>query len=287
MSETKEQTSVEGGGNLEVMQILESIGGPESPSGEPGEPDNQPTQETVKPDETSQGEESWLIKDKFRDSSEGREALTKAYRELQSEKDKVSSKIETQAAELEPLRRIDAFMRENPDFVQGLKEKVERDAKGLAPPEKPDDYDIFDESVEDSPSHKWRQEHDEYLVRRGSSQAMEKLEEFKVDIARSEQLVKENQELRDTHGLSDEEIGGYRQFLADPDNVNHANAVKLWRMSLGNDVAGSPQAEGAEDQTKRKQVSAAAVSGSSPKPARASDKETQDALDGIMQFNRS
>lgn len=285
MSEAKEQEYVGGEGNNEAMEILESISEPNSPSGETAEAAPQPEQNTAEPVDSSQGEESWLIKDKFRNTDEGREALSKAYRELQSEKDKVSTKAQNQAAELEPLRQMDAFMRENPEFVRGLKEKVERDAKGLEPPQKPDDYDIFDESVEGTSSNQWRQKQDEYLIRRGSSEAMAKLDEFKTDIARKEQTRREDVELASTHGLSGQDIVEYRQWLADPNNVNHSNAVKLWKLSNGNDVASSPGTNDVEP--KPKQVSAAAVSGASPKPAAKASKETEAVLEGIMQFNRN
>lgn len=153
-----------------------------------------------------------MIKDKFRNDDNGRDALTKAYRELQSEKDKISGEIKKQATELQPLRQMDEFLKENPKIVEKLAAEVEREQKGLQSPPKPEDYDVYDESVEGTSSYKWRQAQDEYLVRRGADRAVQELNKFKLDVARQEQIRKEDELLKTEFKLNREDIESYRSF---------------------------------------------------------------------------
>ena len=279
MSDEERQQEVNGDSNQEAMDIIQGIPDPLKQG-----LSEEPNTEVVKPNDNS-NEEVWLIKDKFRNDDNGRDALTKAYRELQSEKDKISGEIKKQATELQPLRQMDEFLKENPKIVEKLAAEVEREQKGLQSPPKPEDYDVYDESVEGTSSYKWRQAQDEYLVRRGADRAVQELNKFKLDVARQEQIRKEDELLKTEFKLNREDIESYRSFLSSPDNVNHRNAIELWKMSNGNSNPNPPEQK-PQQEAKPKQVSAAAVSGSSPRPAKAADKVVETVFNGIMGFNR-
>ena len=143
MSDEERQQEVNGDSNQEAMDIIQGIPDPLKQG-----LSEEPNTEVVKPNDNS-NEEAWLIKDKFRNDDNGRDALTKAYRELQSEKDKISGEIKKQATELQPLRQMDEFLKENPKIVEKLAAEVEREQKGLQSPPKPEDYDVYDESVDE------------------------------------------------------------------------------------------------------------------------------------------
>ena len=217
-------------------------------SGSSPEADEQPVeaqeavQETVEVQESQSDEKSdketpenetkieqWLIENKFADDEEGKQKLADAYKQLQSKSDKERNEWGSEKQKYEKLAQLDDFLSSNPDVVQKLTESVQEKQKDLnAPPVKPDDYDVLDESIENSSSAKWREEQDKWLINQGATQAMVEVEKLKSELSESQAFDAETTELQKM-GLSDTEVVEYRQFMADPNNVSQENLVQIWK----------------------------------------------------------
>tara|TARA_R100000315_G_C5231892_1_gene142898 strand:+ start:1315 stop:2229 length:915 start_codon:yes stop_codon:yes gene_type:complete len=251
----------------------------------------QDVQSDEKVDEEQPNEESkveqWLIENKFANDEEGKKALADAYKQLQSKSDKERNEWSGEKQKYEKLAQLDDFLSNNPDVVQKLTESVQEKQKDLnAPPIKPDDYDILDESIENSSSASWRAEHDKWLINQGATQAMLEVEKLKSELSESQAFDAETTELQKM-GLSDTDIVEYRQFMADPNNVSQENLVQIWK-TLSN--KGNNSQSGISQQApkaKNKQNSAAAVSGNAPQAVEPEEKVVDDFWKGIMEYNNT
>tara|TARA_R100001510_G_C7652598_1_gene210474 strand:- start:1431 stop:2348 length:918 start_codon:yes stop_codon:yes gene_type:complete len=239
------------------------------------------------PEEKNTEIEQWLIKNKFADDEEGKQKLVDAYRQLQSKSDKERNEWGSEKQKYEKLAQLDDFLASNPDVVQKLTESVQEKQKDLnAAPVKPDDYDILDESIENSSSAKWREKHDKWLINQGATQAMLEVEKLKSELSESQAFDAETAELQKM-GLSDTEVVEYRQFMADPNNVSQENLVQIWK-TLSN--KGNSPEQNLSKQTpkvKNKQNSAAAISGNAPQAVEPEEKVVDDFWKGIMEFNNT
>ena len=251
----------------------------------------QDVQSDEKVDEEQPNEESkveqWLIENKFANDEEGKKALADAYKQLQSKSDKERNEWSGEKQKYEKLAQLDDFLSNNPDVVQKLTESVQEKQKDLnAPPIKPDDYDILDESIENSSSANWRAEHDKWLINQAATQAMLEVEKLKSELSESQAFDAETTELQKM-GLSDTDIVEYRQFMADPNNVSQENLVQIWK-TLSN--KGNNSQSGTSQQApkaKNKQNSAAAVSGNAPQAVEPEEKVVDDFWKGIMEYNNT
>jgi hypothetical protein len=231
--------------------------------------------------------EQWLIENKFTDDEEGKKKLADAYKQLQSKSDKERNEWSGEKQKYEKLAQLDDFLVNNPDVVQKLTESVQEKQKDLnAPPVKPDDYDILDESIDNSSSAIWREKHDKWLISQGATQAMVEVEKLKSELSEAQAFDAETEELQKM-GLSDTEVVEYRQFMADPNNVSQENLVQIWK-TLSN-KGNNPQ-KGSSQQTpkvRNKQNSAAAVTGNAPQAIEPEEKTVDDFWKGIMEFNNT
>jgi len=237
--------------------------------------------------ETKSEIEQWLIENKFKNDEEGVQKLAEAYKQLQSKSDKEKNEWNSQKEKFDKLAQLDDYLAQNPDVVQKLTESVQEKQQDLnAPPVKPEDYDILDESIDNSSSAQWRKQHDEWLIRQGAVQAMQEVEKLKSELSESQAFDAETIELQKM-GLSDTEIVEYRQFIADPNNVTQENLVKIWQ-TLSNGYNSKPK-ENVETvpKVKNKQNSAASVSGSAPAVVEPEEKALDDFWKGIMEFNNN
>ena len=155
-----------------------------------------------------------------------------------------------------------------------------------APPVKPDDYDILDESIENSSSAKWRAEHDKWLISQGATQAMLEVEKLKSELSQSQAFDAETIELQKM-GLSDTDIVEYRQFMADPNNVSQENLVEIWKTLSKKGNNSKPEVAQQAPKVKNKQNSAASVSGNAPQAIEPEEKAVDDFWKGIMEFNNT
>jgi len=231
--------------------------------------------------------EQWLIENKFADDAEGKQKLADAYKQLQSKSDKERNEWSGEKQKYEKLAQLDDFLANNPDVVQKLTESVQEKQKDMnAAPVKPEDYDILDESIDNSSSAKWRKEHDKWLISQGATQAMVEVEKLKSELSESQAFDAETIELQKM-GLSDTEVVEYRQFMADPNNVSQENLVQIWK-TLSN-KGNSPQTELSQQapKVKNKQNSAAAVTGNAPQAIEPEEKVVDDFWKGIMKFNNT
>ena len=237
---------------------------------------------------TAQEQENWLIDNKFRDDPEGRDKLAESYKQLQSEKDRITNELGDRDGRYKQLDQLDTFLHENPEIVSKLRDEISSVSQGTKPPDKPEDYDPYEENIEDSSSQKYRQAYDQYLVRLGAEEARKELAGFRQEMSAKEAVRAEEKVLQNL-GLSNTDIQEYRDFINDPKIVTPENLVNIWRhMSEQRkektvpDELSNTQSSGSGGRT-----SLASVSGVTPSPLNSSDKETNEFMDGIMQFSNS
>jgi len=237
--------------------------------------------------ETKSEIEQWLIENKFKNDEQGVQKLADAYKQLQSKSDKEKNEWNSQKEKFDKLAQLDDYLAQNPDVVQKLTESVSEKQQNLnSPPVKPDDYDILDESIDNSNSAKWREQHNEWLIQQGAVQAMQEVEKLKSELSESQAFDAETIELQKM-GLSDTEIVEYRQFIADPNNVTQENLVNIWK-TLSNGHNSQPKVDvETVPKVKNKQNSAASVSGSAPSAIEPEEKALDNFWKGIMEFNNN
>ena len=277
-----------------LLAELDEFNSGSSPEPEVEEPQEEEVLET-QPDENNDNEEpneqsqveQWLIENKFANDEEGVQKLADAYKQLQSKSDKDRNEWANEKGKYEKLAQLDEFLSNNPDVVQKLTESVQEKQKDMnAPPVKPDDYDILDESIENSSSAKWRAEHDKWLISQGATQAMLEVEKLKSELSQSQAFDAETIELQKM-GLSDTDIVEYRQFMADPNNVSQENLVRIWKTLSNKGDNSEPKKVEQKPRVKNKPNSAASVSGNAPQAIEPEEKAVDDFWKGIMQFNNS
>ena len=283
----KQQEETKSEDNLNMIDVLDDFnqGSSEETQAEEAQPEesNVETQPEEAIDNTKE-DVQWLIDNKFKNDDEGRENLAKSYRELQSKYDKDSNRSKEDQEKFDRLEKLDGFLQENPEVVKTMKEKVDTIAKAESgPPKKPEDYDILDESIDDTSSATWRGEYDNWLITQGQKAAKEELNAYRAELDAAKQQAKEVAELKKM-GLSDEEIPDYYNFVTADANLTTENLVKIYRylkVDDSNTDSGTTQ-----QPVPTKRTSAAAATGSTP-PAKNSDKkEVEQFWDGIMKFNR-
>ena len=237
--------------------------------------------------ETKSEIEQWLIENKFKNDEQGVQKLADAYKQLQSKSDKEKNEWNSQKEKFDKLAQLDDYLAQNPDVVQKLTESVSEKQQNLnSPPVKPDDYDILDESIDNSNSAKWREQHNEWLIQQGAVQAMQEVEKLKSELSESQAFDAETIELQKI-GLSDTEIVEYRQFIADPNNVTQENLVNIWK-TLSNGHNSQPKVDvETVPKVKNKQNSAASISGSAPSAIEPEEKALDNFWKGIMEFNNN
>ena len=241
----------------------------------------------VQPENNESEIEQWLIENKFKNDDEGKQKLAEAYKQLQSKTDKERNEWSGEKDKYAKLAQLDDFLSTNPDVVQKLTESVQEKQKDVnAPPVKPDDYDVLDESIENSSSAKWRAEQDQWLIRQGATQAMMEVEKLKSELSESQAFDAETEELQKM-GLSDTEVVEYRQFMADPNNVSQENLVQIWKTLSNKGNSPQQKSTGQAPKVKNKQNSAAAVSGNAPQAIEPEEKAVDDFWKGIMEFNNT
>ena len=277
-----------------LLAELDEFNSGSSPEPEVEEPQEEEVLET-QPDENNDNEEpneqsqveQWLIENKFANDEEGVQKLADAYKQLQSKSDKDRNEWANEKSKYEKLAQLDEFLSNNPDVVQKLTESVQEKQKDMnAPPVKPDDYDILDESIENSSSAKWRAEHDKWLISQGATQAMLEVEKLKSELSQSQAFDAETIELQKM-GLSDTDIVEYRQFMADPNNVSQENLVEIWKTLSNKGNNSKPEVTQQAPKVKNKHNSAASVSGNAPQAIEPEEKAVDDFWKGIMEFNNT
>ena len=217
---------------------------------------------------------NWLIDNKFEDSEEGRKKLAESYKSLQSKYDK-----EKPGKELEKLQKLDSFLKDNPNVVSVMKEEVNKMQQNLTgPPQKPEEYDSYDEETEGTSSYKWRQEYNQYLVDQGKNAAKVEVNALRSEMQQERSSKDRVAKLR-AMGMSNDEIKEYDKFMSDDANVSEENLVEIFRFLKARDT-------GEPIKPIQKRTSAAAVSGSSPPQGKTSDKEQEEFFKGLMKFSR-
>ena len=243
---------------------------------------------TPEPQITEQEAKTWLIDNKFPDTEEGREKLADSYKKLQSEKDKISNDYQTKEEKYKQLDNLDTFLKENPEMVTKLRNEIQQVSNATIPPEKPEDYDPYEENVPGSSSQQWRESQDKYLITMGSEGAKQELDKFRQELNAEKATKSEVDTLRNL-GLNDSEMQEYRDFINDPNVVTPENLVNIWRFmssNKNNETANkNPKSSSPQGSTGR--TSIASVSGVTPSPLKSSDKQTNEFFDGLMQFSNN
>ena len=284
MTETNDQvTNQETTDNPEVVDVLGDLNefnvqGSEESQEEVNEESLQETEQTQ--EEKVAEARKWLIENKFEDTEEGREKLAKSYRELQSKHDK-----EKPGEEVEKLKKLDAFLKENPNVVNAMKSEIDKMQNNLdGPPEKPEDYDSYDEDTPGTTSYEWRQDYNQYLIDQGRNAA-----KSEVDTLRQEMNIERQQKDRmlklKSMGMSDDEIKEYDDFMSDDKRVTEENLVEVFRFLKAKESGETVNPESTQP-AQQKRTSAAAVSGATPPQGKSKEKAKDDFFKGLMKFSR-
>jgi len=243
---------------------------------------------TVKADATKAEVIDWIIENKFKDDADGRAALAKSYRELQSLSDKKSEEYKGKDKHYEGLGELEEWLIANPEAVHLIKDKYSGE-NALEVPQKPEGFDALDIGVEGTVTDKWFQEVQDYGIKKGEIQAKAEVNALRSELEGKEaaRLAKIDEEKSlVAAGLAESEIDEYSSFMRNPDMASKDNLVKIYRMLSGKDVAGGdaqPNTQDSESLVKKanKTVSAAAVGGNTPVATRETERK-ENAIAGIM-----
>tara|TARA_R100001594_G_scaffold39300_1_gene70812 strand:- start:10757 stop:11584 length:828 start_codon:yes stop_codon:yes gene_type:complete len=273
-TDQKQQEEVVSEDNLEVVDVLNDLSDFNTGSSAQPEQANEPEAEQQTETENKSDDE-WLIKDKFKNNAEGREKLAKSYREIQSMSDKNSDKYKK-------LEKLDKFLAENPNVVAAMQNELDGMKQAQSgPPEKPDNYDIFDETREGTVSYEWRQKYDKYLVDQGKSAAQAEVQQLRNEL-NQEKATKDRASKLQAMGMSEADIKEYDNFINNPDKLTEDTLVDVWRY-----LNGKTPLQGNNNQNQgTRRTSAAASSGSAPSPASPQDKDADSFFKGIMKHSR-
>ena len=185
-------------------------------------------EEITEQEEAVEEVKKWLIDNKFEDSQEGREKLADAYKNVQSAKDKAEGELRNKSSKYEKLDKLDEWLKSNPKIVEMLQNEAEKQEVN-GPPEKPEEYDLMEESLQGSPSNLWRKEYDEWLIEQGAQKAMQQFETVRQKESAVKAQEAEINELKSL-GMSDDEIKSFYGFMQSPENVTTSNMVKVWKV---------------------------------------------------------
>ena len=289
MSKKKKTTETPKGDNLvDVLNDFNTEEGSQDKteaveSEEEKKVDNTPVEESKSEGKTEE-EVNWLIDNKFKDDKDGAQKLATAYKELQSARDKDNSSPDKER--FEKFKQLDKIIESNPSVATAMQDELQRLADNQnKSPEKPEDYDILDESIEGTESYKWRQEYDKYLVDMGRNAAKEEVNALRQEMAQKQATQARILKLREK-GLSDDDIKNYHTFMTDKKNLNDDTLVDVWKILSGKKDMTTSNQEAPVNNAEPKRVSAAAVTGSVPEQAKPETKAKEEFWDGIMKSAR-
>ena len=246
--------------------------------------DNTPVEES-KSEEKKEEEVNWLIDNKFKDDKDGAKKLATAYKELQSLRDKENASPDKER--FEKFKQLDKIIEKNPSVAEAMQNELQRLADNQnKSPEKPEDYDILDESIEGTESYKWRQAYDKYLVDMGRNAAREEVDALRQEMAQKQATQARILKLREK-GLSDDDIKDYHMFMTDKKNLNDDTLVDVWKILTGRQDMATSNQETPVNNAEPKRVTAAAVPGSTPEQTKPEAKATEEFWNGIMKNARS
>ena len=288
-------TDIVGGDNPKGDFMLDTLN--EFNKGVPqGSPDENQTDGEVSEEKSANSEvqmteaeaRTWLIENKFPDNEEGRSKLAESYKKLQSEKDKISNDYQTKEEKYKQLDSLDTFLKDNPEVVSKMRNEIQKVSNATVAPEKPEDYDPYEENVPGSTSQQWRELQDQYLITMGSEGAKQELNKFRQEL-QAEKATQAEIDTLNNLGLNNEEIQEYRDFINDPNVVTPENLVNIWRYMSGkrNNETASTNPKNSNLQGSSGRTSIASVSGVTPSPKKSSDKQKEDFFDGLMQFSNN
>jgi len=227
--------------------------------------------------------ENWLINNKFKNTEEGATELAKAYKELQSKSDIKINDLSDKVGRLGKLEQLDKVLSDSPTVVQAMQDELVRLRNGaLKSPEKPEDYDILDETIEGTSSYKWRQEYDTHLVEQGKTAAKEEVDNLRQEIAQKDASRARIAKLQKL-GMDSKDIKDYYSFMTEKKNLTDDNLVPIWRILSGReDLSTTNQGSPSNINPETKRVSAAAVEGKAPEQLPDTEKAKDAFWNDIM-----
>lgn len=257
--------------------------------GDKGSSENVDTKEAEEETKRVEDEPSknWLIDNKFENSEEGVSKLANAYKELQSNSDKQLNDYKSKMKRFDKLAQLDKVLAQSPTVVQAMQDELINLKEGATKsPNKPDDYDILDETVEGTPSYEWRQKYDKHLIDSGRSAAKEEVDSLRQEMAQKDANRARISKLKDM-GMENEEINEYFKFMTEKKNLTDANFVPIWRLLSGKeDLSTSKQNTPSNSVPEPRRITAAAVEGKAPEQMKSDDKAKGEFWDSIMKSAR-
>ena len=291
---TQEQPS--GDNLLDVLDDFNQASAGPDPSApveaqeQPQEGSQETTEEPAVQENAEEGKATdWLIEGKFTDDDDGKQKLAKSYKEMQSLRDKDRNEYQKSVQGMARDAQIGAAIRQNPKMAQAALNAAKAPQQDpYKAPAKPASYDILEEQIEGTDSHKWRQAQDAYLIRMGQAAGISEVNKLRQEINNEKQIDAKIHELKALGLKTDEEIMEYANFLQEMQGASDDKLVNAWRQ-----IKGQPnqQAENVQTQEETPAVpagrtSAAAVSGSTPPAPTTEAKEVDEFWGGIMNHSQ-
>ena len=260
--------------NSPVVDVLSDLNTFNTPSSDEVQDDVNETSQEETQEEVAQAK-NWLIQDKFEDSEEGRKKLAESYKNLQSKYDK-----EKPGEDYEKLKKLDDFLKNNPNVVEAMQGELNRMQKNQqGPPEKPEDYDYLEEDTPGTPSYEWRQQYNQYLIDQGKNAAKVEVNALRQEIEQDRATKDKIMKLK-AMGMSDVEIEDYTRFMSDDKNITEENLVEIYRFLKAKESGQTVQP------LQQKRTSAAAISGVNPPQKKSAEKVKDEFFKGLMKFSR-
>ena len=235
--------------------------------------------------QTKEESNEWLIDNKFANNEDGVTKLATAYKELQSKSDRERNEHKEHVERLSKMEQLDIVLSENPTVVEAMQNELKSLTKKGVTPEKPEDYDILDETIEGTSSYKWRQNYDNHLVSMGKNAAKEEVEILRQEMRQKEVTRKRVAKLSNM-GLSGDEIKEYYSFMTEKQNLTDENLVPIWQHLSGKKNFSTKSQKDPQVIPEPKRVSAAAVEGKAPEAMPSDEKAKDQFWNGIMKSAR-
>ena len=250
------------------------------------------TEVVEKKEELTDAEKQWIIDGKFEDTEDGRKALGKSYRELQSEFDKRSQEYGDKDKHYEALSELEQWLIDNPNAVKMIKDEyIDANDKPSAP-DKPADFEPLDIGVDGTPSNDWFLAVQEYNRKLGSAEAKGEVQKLRDELRSDKEATERDAERRKSlieAGLDESEVESYKSFMNNPDMSNDENLVKIYRLLSGNKKQTETEGIVKELNSPKERIvktpAAAAVAGTTP-ILTSKEEEKKKFLEGIMSQGR-
>lgn len=199
---------------------------------------------------TDKDDIKYLIKDRFKDDEEGRLAMAKSYKELQSRTQKsedANKLLAEDVRKLKPLEKIGKFINDDEATLQFIKRRMavgEKAAPELQEPEMPANYDSLDIGTKGTDTYKYHQDiraYDKAVAKLEAKEGFDsELSKIRAEISDSGKQSKATEDLHkalEKSGYDEKRITEFEEFVKElkPEEATET-LIELHKIKTGTDV---------------------------------------------------